>query len=77
METLFVQNFGGTNKEYYGIFESDRLYMLFLAWIQRSPILRKGSGSDLLFSILPLLLAGQSRLNLTQRMMKIGVEKHI
>ena len=23
METMFMQNFGGTNKEYYGIFESD------------------------------------------------------
>ena len=22
METMFMQNFGGTNKEYYGIFES-------------------------------------------------------
>ena len=26
METMFVQNFGGTNKEYYGIFESGLLY---------------------------------------------------
>ena len=26
METMFMQNFGGTNKEYYGIFESGLLY---------------------------------------------------
>ena len=25
METMFMQNFGGTNKEYYGIFESGLL----------------------------------------------------
>ena len=28
METMFMQNFGGTNKEYYGIFESGLLYFL-------------------------------------------------
>ena len=74
---MFVQNFGGTNKEYYGIFESGLLYIRFLAWIQRSPILCKGSGWGVLFSVLPLLLAKQPRLILTQRMMKIGVERHI
>ena len=25
METVFMQNFGGTNKDYYGIFESGLL----------------------------------------------------
>ena len=25
METMFMQNFGGTNKEYYGIFETGLL----------------------------------------------------
>ena len=59
---MFMQNFGGTNKEYYGIFESGLLYF-FLAWIKRSHVLCKGSGWGVLFSVLPLLLAEQPKLN--------------
>jgi len=28
METIFMQNFGGTNKEYYGIFETGLLFKI-------------------------------------------------
>ena len=30
MEATFMQKFGGTNKEYYGVFESGQLVLVFL-----------------------------------------------
>ena len=40
METIFMQNFGGTNKEYYGIFESGLLCL----WILRCEVQDVGVG---------------------------------
>ena len=70
METMFVQNFGGTNKEYCGIFESGLLYF-FKPGFNEAPFFV--SGPDGVCCLVFLFF----RLNLTQRMMKIGVEKHM
>ena len=55
METMFVRNFGGTNKEYYGIFESGLFVTTDLSYFI-SILIIPGDSSYLFLSI-PLCYA--------------------